>query len=231
MTTTTKPTTDRDMTEPRRHWRGWRDAQGKSPTQVRPDAARFEPRRPLSILAVDPGTRRTGVAVFEGQELVLGKVRDFGFQRSTATIQREARRLVEDHVRYFRPHMLVLERTFSAYQNKDISKLVAVSEAIRAVARERAIPLVEYAPRTARLLVIGNGNATKRQVAEALCIRYPELRIYLEQTHLWKETYWSNCFDAVCVGLAHLVDQRLAPPIRPLTGPAPTFADPNRPGS
>lgn len=216
ISTTTKTPTSTSP-DPWHRARSWRRCQGKA-------------RRPLSLLAIDPGSRRTGYAVFEGTELVLGRVKDFGYQRHTNTVVRGARKLVEDQIRYFRPQILVLERTFAGYRNKDISKLVAVSEEIRTVAREQALPLVEYAPRTARLVVLGNGNATKSQVAEALCLRYPELRIHLEQTHLWKETYWSNCYDAVCVGLAYLVTRRFAPPIK-VPAPLPDPSGLRRPGS
>lgn len=177
---------------------------------------RFEPRaRPVALLAVDPGSRKTGLAVFEGTELVDHCVKDFGYHPELATILRGTRRLIEDHIRYFRPQVLALERTFGAYRNKDISRLLAVVREIKAVAGEHSLPIVEYAPRTARLIVVGNGNATKREVAETVCVPYPDLLIHLEQTHLWKETYWSNMYDAVCVGLAYLIEKRLAPPPTP----------------
>lgn len=227
----TTPTSTKTSTpDRRRHLRGWKHNQARLQRVHGPSSA----QRPLSILAVDPGSRRVGYAVFEGTELVFGRVKDFGYQRHMNTVVRGTRRLIEDQIRYFRPQILVLERTFAGYRNKDISKLVAVSEEIRTVARERALPIVEYAPRTARLIVLGNGNATKGQVAEALCLRYPELRIHLQQTHLWKETYWSNCYDAICVGLAYLIEKRFAPPIR-VPAPTPAVAldvvEPRRPGS
>lgn len=206
------PTTPRNPTpttpdRQRKRWRGWRDAQGRG------HSANVKIQRPVALLAVDPGSRRTGFAVFEGTELVHGGVKDFGFQRATATVLRGTRRLIEDQIRYFDPEVLVVERTFAGYRNKDISKLLAVAEVVRAVAREHSLPIVEYAPRTARLIVVGDGNATKRHVAEAVCLRYPEYQIHLEQTHLWKETYWSNFFDAGCVGLAYLVEKRLSAPL------------------
>lgn len=205
----TLPTT---TTNEARRPRGWRACSAKT--------ASFAPNRPLSILAVDPGSRRTGLAVFEGTELVHARVKDLGSRCSAKIMLRETRRLVESHIRYFRPQLLVMERTFRGYRNKDISKVLAVAEEIRAVAREQFLPVVEYAPRTARLIVCGDGNATKRVVAEAICTRYPEMEIHLEQTHLWKETYWSNAFDACCVGFAYLVEKRFAPPVRP---PAPAI--------
>lgn len=226
--TSTKKTSTLDVH--RRHLRAWKHNQAR----LQRIHGSGRTARPLSILAIDPGSRRIGYAVFEGTELVFGRVKDFGYQRHLSTVVRGTRRLVEDQIRYFKPQLLVLERTFAGYRNKDISKLVAVSEEIRTVAREQALPIVEYAPRTARLIVLGNGNATKTQVAEALCLRYPELRIHLEQTHLWKETYWSNCYDAVCVGAAYLVEKRFAPPIHVPATPAPAeleAAHTRRPGS
>jgi len=219
-TTTTRSITTHDA----QRRRGWRELQALPRRAALPGG--FEPRRPVAVLAVDPGTRRTGVAVFEGTELVHGRVRDFDYQREIGPVLRGTRRLIEDQIRYFHPQILVLERTFPGYRNKDISKLIAVSDEIRAVAREHSLPIVEYAPRTARLIVCGDGNATKREVAERVCLSYPELRVHLEQTHLWKDTYWSNLFDAACVGLAYLIEKRIAPGPRAVQ-PAPA----SRPGS
>lgn len=222
----TTPTSRKtSIREHRRHW-GWKHNQARLERLHRAGT----PQRPPTILAIDPGSRRIGYAVFEGADLVVGGVKDFGYHRHSNTVLRGARRLIQDQIRYFRPQIVVIERTFAGYQNKDISKLVAVSEELRAVPREQALPIVEFAPRSARLIVLGNGNATKAQVAEALCLRYPDLRIHQQQTHLWKETYWSNYYDAVCVGLAYLVQKHFVPPIRMPTPPADAGL-PRRPGS
>jgi Holliday junction resolvasome RuvABC endonuclease subunit len=62
---------------------------------------------------------------------------------------------------------------------------------------------VSYAPQTVRKGLVGNGWATKREVAAAISSRYPALRIYLTQDRRWKERYWLNMFDAIALALYH----------------------------
>lgn len=168
--------------------------------------------RPLSILAIDPGTRTTGLALFEGPELVYGKVKDFGFQKSTKKLLELAETLITNEIRRFQPHAIIVEQTFF-YRNKNTSKLIVLAQEFKAIAKAHGIPVVEYAPKTARKVVMGDGNAVKRTVAETLCRRYPELSIHLQQTHLWKESYWHNMFDAVALGLCHLINEEITTPI------------------
>ena len=50
---------------------------------------------------------------------------------------------------------------------------------------------------------MGYGWAGKREVAEALSARFPDLRVHLTHDRKWKETYWQNMFDAVALALHH----------------------------
>jgi hypothetical protein len=63
--------------------------------------------------------------------------------------------------------------------------------------RRKGLPVVTYVTNTARKLICGNGRAGKEEVARAVAIRYPELKVYLTQDRKWKATYHRNRFDAV----------------------------------
>jgi hypothetical protein len=58
-----------------------------------------------------------------------------------------------------------------------------------------------YSAQIVRKHLIGNGWASKEEVARAIARRFPQLRIYLSQDRRWKERYWHNLFDAVALGL------------------------------
>lgn len=162
--------------------------------------------RPIGVLALDPGTRRTGLALFEGRELVYGKVRDFGHQKSKRQLLHLGTKLLETEILRFRPQVLAIEKTL-LYKNKNTDKLQSLGRAYRRIGAKYGLRVVELAPRTVRSIVCQNGNATKRIVAEQVCRHFPELHIHLEQTHFWKETYWGHMYDAVAVGLAHLIEE------------------------
>jgi Holliday junction resolvasome RuvABC endonuclease subunit len=96
--------------------------------------------------------------------------------------------------------VLAIERPFLGYGNRS-TLLVVVAREIKQLARKQRLEVTDVNPKTAKRVIAGNGSATKRDVARLLCSRYPELRIYLGQTHKYKEKYWQNMFDAVSVGL------------------------------
>jgi Holliday junction resolvasome RuvABC endonuclease subunit len=162
--------------------------------------------RPPIVLAVDPGSRLSGLAVFEGTAFVHGRVFDFGYQRSRKKLVAMTRALMERQIRLFRPDVLAIESN-SLWKNKNTAKLTAVSNEFRAVAREHKLALAEISPRHARLVVVGDGNAVKSDVAETICVRYPELSVHLDHDRYKKTRFWGNLYDACCVGLAYLIEQ------------------------
>ena len=154
-------------------------------------------------LALDPGTRFMGVAVFELEDLLYhGVVTLRG--ASDAERLKEGAAAVERMVRDFRPGLLALEETFvTGTRNAALLRLL-ISE-IRLVAGRQGIRAVGLAPATVKKAVTGDGRAGKGQVARVGIERYPELSPYLlVRDSKWKRRFHSNMFDAVAVGMTML---------------------------
>ncbi len=153
------------------------------------------------ILALDPGLRDLGHAVLKGRRLL-----NFGVLglRTIAPSRRphEVALAVQAWTRAYRPRTLVLEQT----ANQRAGWLRPLYRLVRTLGRfgvRRRLTVASYSPKTVRKTVLGNGWATKHEVAEALCARYPQLRVYLTHDRKWKERYWQNMFDAVALALHH----------------------------
>jgi Holliday junction resolvasome RuvABC endonuclease subunit len=159
------------------------------------------PQRRNTILALDPGLRELGYAVFAGGRLGQSGVLPLHLLPRHRRLP-EARRQLRAWVRSFKPRGLVIEQTHHhpVPWLDDLFKLTGT--AIR-LAKRRRMRLALYAPQTVRKSLVGNGWATKREVAAAVAARYPALRIYLTQDRKWKERYWQNMFDAIALGLHH----------------------------
>ena len=67
----------------------------------------------------------------------------------------------------------------------------------------RRVLVATYAPQTVRKSLTGDGWASKRELAQAIAVRFPALRVYLTQDRKWKEHYFLNLFDAVALALHH----------------------------
>lgn len=157
--------------------------------------------RSTTILALDPGLRDLGFAVISGQRLVASGVRPLRLLPCERRFA-EARRLVQAWVRAYRPGALVLEATYG-HPVDSFAGLHRLAVMARRLAKEKRVRVSTYAPQSVRKSLTGNGWATKRELAAAVAIHFPALRIYLTQDRKWKERYFLNLFDAVALALHH----------------------------
>lgn len=155
------------------------------------------------ILAIDPGLRGLGIAVFHGTDLIYHEVKTVTKRKSPYTALEQGRKIVLRMVRDFRPDVLVIERTFF-YHNRSASLLNVFVDEMLSIGRRKRLEVATFAPVTVKKFIAGDGQATKKQVAQSVIRRYPELKVYLTQDRKWKESYHQNMFDAVALGMTFL---------------------------
>jgi Holliday junction resolvasome RuvABC endonuclease subunit len=105
-------------------------------------------------------------------------------------------------LRAHRPRTLVLEH-IPRRPLDTLAGLPALGRLLGRLARQRRLKVATYSARTVRGSVVGDGWAGKRQVAESIAGRFPDLRVHLTHDRKWKERYWQNMFDAVALALHH----------------------------
>lgn len=162
-------------------------------------------KRPIRILAIDPGTREMGVAVLQGSSLLYYGVKVLRQGKLPHRVLRSGVKIVEKLIDDYEPQVLALEKTFYA-GSKRSSILHVFCKELKAVAKERDIKFFEYPPTMVRKIVCGDGWARKRETARVVANQFPELREYLVEAKWYserqRERYWMNLFDAVAVALA-----------------------------
>ena len=149
------------------------------------------------ILGVDPGTRIAGYGVirvvgpriellqygvlkldkYSSHELKLKKI----FDRIT--------QLIEE----FLPDEMAIEDPFYGKNPQSMLKLGRAQGVAMAAALNCSIPIVEYSPKTVKMSVTGNGNASKEQVAFML---QTILKLELQPEYL-------DATDAVAIAICH----------------------------
>ena len=164
-------------------------------------------KRAQRILAIDPGTREMGYAILDEYDPIYYGVKTLKKKRPTCVLLKETRKIIRRLIEDYNPKILVIEETFF-YKHKNAYRLIAMAEEIKRVAKREKLKVFEYAPKTIRKAICKSGKATKREVAEVLCSRYPELHVYLTQDRKWKEKYWGHMFDALALGLTHFLKKR-----------------------
>jgi Holliday junction resolvasome RuvABC endonuclease subunit len=160
------------------------------------------PKKPRTLLAIDPGFRELGYAVLRGPRLLASGVKPLKLLPRPRRIP-EVRRLLKHWIAMYHPSIVVLEQTHN--QGKlTFSRVHDVAQEVVRFSRRRRIITAIYSAQTVRASVVGSGRAVKRDVAVAIAGRYPSLRMYVTQDRRWKERYWCNMFDAIALGLHHL---------------------------
>lgn len=151
------------------------------------------------ILAIDPGTKEVGIAVFENADLVYYAVKTVRDRGTAQSILQQVAKITSDLIVKFGPESLAIEKMFIV--QKSAALLSVAAEEMKSVARSCRLDVFEYSPKAVRKFICQNGAATKRDVAQVVAARYPELARHLRTRNKWDEKYYANIFDAVAVGL------------------------------
>ncbi len=159
------------------------------------------PKNPRTVLALDPGLRELGYAVLAGRRLVASGVRPLYLTPAPQRVG-EARRLLKQWLRAYRPGCVVVERTY-AHPTGTFDSVHRLAVALQKAASRRGFRTATYPPQTVRKAIVGNGNAEKREAAKVLAAKFPALRMYLTSDRKWKARYFLNAFDAVALALFH----------------------------
>lgn len=157
------------------------------------------PTKPPTILAIDPGTKEIGVAVFSGSELCYYGVKTIKRRQPPQALLAEISRYVTGLIASYQPQALAIEQTLLIQQSAAL--LCVAAAEIKQTASGHGLALYEYVPAEVRQWLCQRERATKRETARRVSERCPELARYLKQPTKWGEMYWAHMLDAVAVGL------------------------------
>jgi crossover junction endodeoxyribonuclease RuvC len=153
-------------------------------------------RRPIRILGIDPGLRRTGwgVVAIEGNRLTFLDCGSLATQDRAAlsirlkTIHDGLREVINQHA----PDEAAVEATFV---NKDAAATLKLGQArgiamlVPAIA---GLPVAEYAPNLVKKAIIGTGHGEKAQIRMMIAVLLPKA-----------EPQSDDAADALAIAITH----------------------------
>ncbi len=157
------------------------------------------------ILGIDPGTQVTGYGVIRTDGRQQTPI-DFGCIRPPRHLNSHERYLVlfnslEHLIEKHKPQSIAVETQF-VYKNPQSALKLGIARGMVILAATRQhIPLYEYAPKKAKLAVVGTGSASKQQVQKMiqLLLRLPKaptpedaadaLALAICHAHTYKESH------------------------------------------
>jgi Holliday junction resolvasome RuvABC endonuclease subunit len=161
----------------------------------------------IRILGIDPGTKETGVAVSDGDELVYWGVKTLkrDGRRSCKDVLNLAVRRIGKLIQDYEPQVLVLEKS-CVISRQNSAALCALTREIKTLARKDGLKISEHAPATIKKCLCGTERSSKLKVAKEIAARYPELERYLTPSKGWnrsREKYWQKMFCALSLCLTY----------------------------
>ncbi len=124
------------------------------------------------ILGIDPGTKVTGYGILKVQN-TLYQALDFGCIRPPNNLELSKRYYIifdsiEKLIQKYKPTAIAVETQFVNKNIQSVMKLGMARGCAILAAEKNSTPIFEYAPRSAKLSVVGKGSASKEQVAKML---------------------------------------------------------------
>ncbi len=153
-----------------------------------------------SVIAIDPGYDRLGIAIFTESGLVhsecftpTSKI----FTERLLEIKNRLHALIVEHS----PYALALETLFFSNNQKTALKVAEARGVITVVAAENGLSIYEYSPQAVKIAVTGSGSADKTSVIKMVghLVVLPEGKRHDDE------------FDAIALGIAHQAGFRLIP--------------------
>jgi Holliday junction resolvasome RuvABC endonuclease subunit len=154
------------------------------------------------ILAVAPGKRELGLAVFTGNELAYFSVKTIRNRKSKRPSLKEINFMMQKLFTGFPVRMVVI-KAISQYQrlSPDLESVVA---RIKFESAQKNLPVAEITLDQIKS-VLGQGEkSTEKKAFETLLEIYPELQRYWNRPNKWQSDYYAFLFSAVAVGVVYL---------------------------
>ncbi len=121
-----------------------------------------------TILGIDPGTRITGYGLIKHHHCCFEAI-DFGCIRPPTSLDGPQKYLIlfnaiDSLLDQYQPDAVSVETQFVYKNVQSAIKLGMARGVVLLAAAKRNIPIYEYAPKKAKLAVVGTGSASKQQV-------------------------------------------------------------------
>jgi hypothetical protein len=146
-------------------------------------------REQLNILAINPGSRYLGIAVFVGTEL-----RDWAVR----LVRRERiQPLMSEYINQYGIHVIALKKSHPSRTSRALRETVS---SMKRIAKQHRLILREYSIDEVEKAWLPQKRKNKRRLMEEVVIRYPFLLNELQQEEKNKNPYLIRMFETVGIG-------------------------------
>lgn len=150
-----------------------------------------------TILAINPGTRYIGIAVFNGTDLVDWGVKVIEGKWSPEKLVK-AGAVVSDLITDYHPNAIVIKRH---HPSRTSAQLDELCREIRGIAEKYGIEVRDYSIEEIEAFHSQGIRTNKVQLAELVSVKYPALTRAFHREQQSSNPYNVRMFEAVALGL------------------------------
>ena len=167
------------------------------------------PKKNLTILAINPGAKYLGLAVFRGPEL-----RDWRIKVTKGKWSNEKYRkimeILSGFIDQYGTDVLAVKRLNPSRSSPGLDRLV---QKIIALADKKGIRVYQYEIKELEAFFDAEGRSNKRKMAEIIASEYPALYCQLDIERDNRNPYYLRMFEAVALGAVcfHQLDNSQRP--------------------
>ena len=151
----------------------------------------------LTILAINPGTKYIGIAIFQPPDLVYWGIRVLKGKWSQEKI-RNVETALQNHIDKYHINLLVLKKLHASRSSANLNYLVKL---IKELARKKGIELSFYSLNDVKEFLAAGVKTNKMDIAGIVTARYPFLIHELEREKKHKHPYFVRMFEAIAAGV------------------------------
>jgi len=151
----------------------------------------------VTILAINPGTKYVGIAIFQTSDLVYWGIRVLKGKWSQEKM-RNIETALQNHINKYHVNLLVLKKLHSSRSSKNLNYLV---KSIERLATKKGIELSFYSLNDVKKFLAVGMKTNKMGIAGIVTARYPFLIHELEKEKKHKHPYFVRMFEAIAAGI------------------------------
>jgi hypothetical protein len=157
---------------------------------------------PNVILAIAPGKRELGIAVFIGADLAYVSVKTIKHRQSKTRLLKDISGIMQKLFDGFSVERVTV-KAISQYQ-KLSPDLELIVRRIKSEAAANDLPVTEVTLDHIKFVLSESERSTEKKAFESLLLSYPELDKYWNRPNKWQNDYYAFLFSAVAAGVVYL---------------------------
>jgi len=154
------------------------------------------PKKIPKILAINPGTRYVGIAVFEGPELLDWRVKVIKGKWSKEKPQK-IMMLLRSFIERHQPDVLAIKKL---HRSRSSTNLNHLTSRIKQLSKRKGLRIYQYSIKDVESFFFPGVKSNKSKLAETLTLKYPFLLHEFKKEKSNKNSYHIRVFEAVALG-------------------------------